>query len=170
VSVPPALLERLGIRSEAPQAHLPEDGRKAAFLNTTSQCVEIIQSCFRRLENTSEPMAPILEAYLRGLKTLSAAAQYRDSIELEEPVALQLQILDAAMKSGTLLSSEDRSRLGDAFQRARSVVDSMSRTATSPRFLRRLLTLNRQPKIRWISQCLPRPPRRFESNRTSWIA
>jgi len=125
VPVSPALLERLGIRSDAPQAPPPKDGREAAFLNTTSQCVDMIQNCFRRLENTNEPTAPILETYLRGLKTLSAAAQYRDCIELEEPVALQLQILDSAMRSGTLLSSGDRSRLGDAFHKARSVVDTI---------------------------------------------
>jgi chemotaxis protein histidine kinase CheA len=40
VSVSPALLERLGIRSEAPLGHPPKDGREAAFLNTTSQCVD----------------------------------------------------------------------------------------------------------------------------------
>jgi two-component system chemotaxis sensor kinase CheA len=128
VSVSPALLQRLGIRSEAGQipAVAAANGGDAAFLSTTSQCVEIIQSCFRRLEDSSAPATPILETYLRGLKTLSAAAQYRDCTELEEPVALQLQIVDAAMRTGTFLSIEDRSRLSEAFRKARSVVDGMS--------------------------------------------
>jgi len=54
---------------------------------------------------------------LRGLKTLSAAAQYRKYPGLEEPLAQQLQILKAAASTGVALGSEERAALGKAFLR-----------------------------------------------------
>jgi two-component system chemotaxis sensor kinase CheA len=101
------------------------DGREAAFLNTTSQCVQMIAGCFARMENEGEPTGPVLETYLRGLKTLSAAAQYRNCPELEDPLAQQLRILDAAVQTGAALSIEERSALGNAFRAARAVLDGM---------------------------------------------
>jgi two-component system chemotaxis sensor kinase CheA len=124
--VSPGLLARLGIRANAVASAPAADGRAAAFLNTTSQCVEVIAGCLRRLENAGEPAAPVLETYRRGLKTLSAAAQYRNCSELEEPLGQQLRILDAALRSGAALGSEERSTLGNALQAARSVLDRMS--------------------------------------------
>jgi two-component system chemotaxis sensor kinase CheA len=126
--VSPELLTRLGLRTGAPTS--PQaggqtaDGREAAFLNTTSQSVEMIASCFERLETGGEA-APVLETYLRGLKTWSAAARYRNCTALEEPLAQQLRILDAAMKTGTL-GDPERDALGRAFHAARSVLADIS--------------------------------------------
>jgi two-component system chemotaxis sensor kinase CheA len=131
------LLERLGVRSDAALAgHAANarsassgrkaDGRSAAFLNTSSQCVEMIAGCFARMEGGSEPSAGVLETYRRGLTTLSAAARYQNCPELEEPLAQQLRILEAAMKAGAALTAGDLSALGAAFGEARSVLDGMS--------------------------------------------
>jgi two-component system chemotaxis sensor kinase CheA len=57
---------------------------------------------------------------------LAAAAQYRNCPELEEPLAQQIKILDAAAITGKALGSEDRSALGDAFLRVRAVLDHVS--------------------------------------------
>ena len=54
----------------------------------------MIAGCFERMENEGAATPPVLATYLRGLKTLSAAAQYRNCPELEEPLALQLRILE----------------------------------------------------------------------------
>jgi len=124
--VSPELLDRLGVRTAAVRRGEIADGREAAFRNTTSQCVELIAGCFQRLENESESTGPVLETYRRGLKTLSAAAQYQNCRELEEPLAQQLRILDAAVRTGATLENEERSVLGRAFQAARSVLDRMS--------------------------------------------
>jgi len=101
-------------------------GREAAFLNTTSQCVEMIAGCLERMENgggSSEPA--VLQTYQRGLKTWSAAAQYQNRPELEEPLGRQLRILDAALRTGATLGDEDRAVLGSAFREARSVLDHL---------------------------------------------
>ena len=68
--VSPELLGRLGVRDYVAPVASQVDGREAAFLNTTSQCVEMIASCFQRLESGSESAGPALQTYLRGLKTL----------------------------------------------------------------------------------------------------
>ena len=70
------------------------DGREAAFRNTSSQCLEMIAGCFERMENEGAATPPVQATYLRGLKTLAAAAQYRNCPELEEPLALPLRILE----------------------------------------------------------------------------
>ena len=119
------LLERLGIRAQAEAAGPVVDGREAAFLNTTSQCVEMIAACFRRLENKETP-GPVLETYRRGVKTWSAAAKYWNCPELEAPLAEQLLILDAALRTGAALTSAERSALDDAFRTARSVLEEPS--------------------------------------------
>src|SRR5208282_5765228 len=124
--VSPELLNRLGIRTGNKPDKEAADGRDAAFLNTTSQCIEMIAGCLARLEGETEPGAPVFETYRRGLNTLSAAARYRNCQELEEPLAQQLRILDAAIRDGETLGSEQRSQLGTAFQSARSVLDRLS--------------------------------------------
>jgi two-component system chemotaxis sensor kinase CheA len=124
--VSPELLQRLGIKTTDAVAKRPQDGGDAAFFNTTSQCVEMIAACFQRMENDGQFTGPVLQTYLRGLKTLSAAAQYRKCAELEEPLAQQLRILDLAMRTGEALDSQARSTLAAAFQAARSVLDGIS--------------------------------------------
>ncbi len=124
--VSPELLVRLGVRAGAAASAPAADGRAAAFLNTTSQCVEVIAGCLRRLESGAEPAAPVLQTYLRGLKTFSAAAQYRNCSELEAPLGLQLRILDAAVRSGEALGSQERSTLGNALQTARSILERIA--------------------------------------------
>jgi two-component system chemotaxis sensor kinase CheA len=98
------------------------DGRGAAFLNTTSQCVEMIEGCFQRMESDGAAPGPVLETYLRGLKNLAAAAQYQNCQELDEPLAVQLRVLDAAMRTGDALGSADRSTLSSAFQAVRAIL------------------------------------------------
>lgn len=122
----PQLLERLGISTESAPAVRNTDGREAAFLNTTSQCVEMIAGCLRRIEAGGEVGGPVLATYLRGLTTLSAAGQYRKSKELEPPLAQQIRILDAAAKAGATLSSDERSALGRSFQDTCSILERMS--------------------------------------------
>jgi two-component system chemotaxis sensor kinase CheA len=124
--VSPELLDRLGIEAHIPKSNPPGDGRDAAFQNTTSQCLEMIEGCLRRLDAESGPTGPVLETYLRGLKTLSTAAQYRNCTQLEEPVAEQLRILDSAMRTGGILGSEDHRALARAFRAACSVLDRVS--------------------------------------------
>ena len=124
--VSPELLGRLGVRDYIAPVAAKVDGREAAFRNTTSQCVEMIASCFRRMESGGDSTGPALQTYRRGLKTLSAAVQYRNCPELEEPLAQQLRILDAAVRTGEALGSEDRSLLGTAFHTTRSLLDRIS--------------------------------------------
>lgn len=129
-AVSPKLLEHLGIGHSglatiAASTDQTMDGREAAFFNTTSQCVEMIAGCLRRMENDGESGGPVLETYLRGLRTWSAATQYRKCPELEEPLAQQFRILDAAVGAGAGLSSDERLVLSRAFQEARSVLERM---------------------------------------------
>jgi two-component system chemotaxis sensor kinase CheA len=124
--VSPELLGRLGVRTEAAARSQAVDGRAAAFLNTTSQCVEMIEGCFQRMESETAAPGPVLETYRRGLKNLAAAAQYRNLLELEEPLAQQLRILDAAMKTGAALGGAERSTLGSAFQRVRAILNRIA--------------------------------------------
>jgi two-component system chemotaxis sensor kinase CheA len=125
--VSPELLQRLGIGkpSGQPSSGQKVDGREAAFFNTTSQCVEMIAGCLARMENDGQSTGPVLETYWRGLKTLSAATQYKNCPELEDPLAQQLGILDAAVRTGAALSIEERSALGSAFRRARVALEDL---------------------------------------------
>jgi len=78
------------------------------------------------MEGDLEPTSSVIATYLRGLKTLSAAAQYRKCAGLEEPLALQLQILETAARTGVALGSEARAALGKAFLAVRAVLDRLS--------------------------------------------
>jgi two-component system chemotaxis sensor kinase CheA len=142
--VSPELLERLGVGTDAAPAGpsaggraapagQKADGRAAAFLNTTSQCVEMIAGCFERLESGSEPAGGTLDTYRRGLTTLSAAARYQNCPDLEEPLAQQLRTLEAAMQAGAALSAGDLSALGSAFRKTRSVLEDMARAGDAGR-------------------------------------
>jgi two-component system chemotaxis sensor kinase CheA len=124
--VSPELLGRLGVRSYSAPITRPVDGREAAFRNTASQCVEMINGCLHRLESDDGSTGLVLETYLRGLKNLAAAAKYQNFAELEEPVAQQLRILDAAMRTGDALGSADRSTLGSAFHAVRAILDRVT--------------------------------------------
>jgi two-component system chemotaxis sensor kinase CheA len=124
--VSPQLLSQLGVKIAPAPASQSIDVREAAFLNTASQCVEMIADSLKRMENGLEPASPVLATYLRGLKTLSTAAQYRNCLELEKPLAQQIKILDAAAITGEALSSEDRATLGKAFLQVRAVLDHTS--------------------------------------------
>ena len=133
--ISPQLLDRLKIRTSGVPSPTPDhhpadgpkaDGREAAFLNTTSQCVEMIASCLTRMEGDRESSGPVLQTYLRGLKTWSAAAHYRKCPDLDEPLTQQLLILDAAVRTGSAVDSDQRSALGRAFQAACSVLDRIS--------------------------------------------
>jgi two-component system chemotaxis sensor kinase CheA len=119
------LLKRLGVQTPAASSASALDGRASAFLNTTSQSVEMIAGCFDRMENDGEPARPLLETYLRGVKTLSAAARYQSYPELEEPLAVQLRILDAAMREGAVLSGDERADLSKAFQSVCSILKNL---------------------------------------------
>jgi len=125
-TVSPDLLERLGIQIDTAPTGPIVDVREAAFLNTASQCVEMITDCLRRMEGDLEPTSSVIATYLRGLKTLSAAAQYRKCAGLEEPLALQLQILETAARTGVALGSEERAALGKAFLAVRAVLERLS--------------------------------------------
>jgi len=122
VAISARLFERLGIPGGAAASAETVDGRAAAFLNTTTQWMEMIAGCLERMEGDQEAAGPILETYLRGVRTLSAAARYRNYPQLEEPLAQQLRILDAAVSSGAALAAAERSALGSAFQLVRSIL------------------------------------------------
>jgi two-component system chemotaxis sensor kinase CheA len=116
----------LGIMTDTATTGPIVDVREAAFLNTASQCVEMITDCLRRMEGDLEPSSSVLATYLRGLKTLAAAAQFRKCPRLEEPLAQQLQILETAARTGAALGSEERAALGKAFLAARAVLERLS--------------------------------------------
>jgi two-component system chemotaxis sensor kinase CheA len=119
------LLKRLGVQTLVAASPVVPDGRASAFLNTTSQWVEMIAGCLDRMGDVSEPERPLLETYSRGVKTLSAAARYQNYPELEEPLALQLSILDAAMREGAVLSGAERSELGKSFQAVCAILKNL---------------------------------------------
>ena len=121
--VSPELLERLGVQIAAAPVGPVADARETAFLNTASQCIEMITDCLRRMNDDLEPTSPVIATYLRGLKTLIAAAKYQNYPGLEEPLEQQLLILETATITGELLGSEARLGLGSAFQAVRAVLD-----------------------------------------------
>ena len=127
--VSPELLGRLGVREYVTLSTRPVDGREAAFRNTATQCVEMIDGCLQRMKDDGESTGPVAAAYLRGIKSLAAAAKYQNVCELEEPLAQQLRILDAAMKTGEALGSADRSALGEAFRTVRTILDRATPSA-----------------------------------------
>ena len=129
--ISPELLQRLGVSVEAASEVQTVDAQQAAFLNTTSQCVEMIEGCFSRMKENGAAALPVLETYLRGINTLSSAAKYRNCTELDVPLALQLQILHDAMKPGAALGEPERSALSAAFQTVQSVLQRLSREGVS---------------------------------------
>jgi len=130
--LPADLLLRLQLEDDT--ASQPSDERLAAFLNTASQCVEMIGGCLQSIASESGSTESVLQAYVRGLKTLAAAASYRKCSGLDDPVAKQLRILNTAMRAGGAVDKEDRARLTEAFESACSAVDrAKSKVADSPR-------------------------------------
>lgn len=130
--LPANLLLRLQLKSDAVTAAAPADERTAAFLNTASQCVEMIGSCLHSIEGDGAPAESVFQTYLRGLKTLAAAASYQKRTDLEDPVAVQLRILDAAMRAGGAIGREDRATLSGAFRSACSAVDRVKGESAKP--------------------------------------
>jgi two-component system chemotaxis sensor kinase CheA len=126
-----ALLERLGIQQTSNEPAGSTVSRSLAFLSTTSQWVEMIAGCIARLDADADPAGPVLETYLRGVKTLSSAARYQDFQELEEPLALQLRILDEALRGGSL-GAEERATLGSAFHSFCSILKRPAAEAEAP--------------------------------------
>jgi two-component system, chemotaxis family, sensor kinase CheA len=118
-----SLLQRLQLKSDTVTTAAPADARTAAFLSTASQCVEIIGSCLQGIESGGGTGQSLLQTYLRGLKTLAAAASYQKRPDLEEPVALQLRVLEAAMRAGGAIGRQDKAALSGAFQSVCSAVE-----------------------------------------------
>jgi two-component system chemotaxis sensor kinase CheA len=123
--LPAHLLEQLERKSLSPAGSAPCAGspgaESGAFDNTARQCLDVFESCLLRLER-GETGQPILKTYQRGLKTLASAAVYQKRPDLDEPVARQLQILDAAMHAGSALTEDDRAHLRDSLQATRSKI------------------------------------------------
>jgi len=158
LSISPELLHRLGVPIESASDVHAVDAQQAAFLNTTSQCVEMIEGCFSRMEENSAPTLPVLETYLRGINTLSTAAQYRNCTEMEAPLALQLQILNEAMKPGAALGEQERSALSAAFQTVRSVLQRLSRKGVSTKVAPSAPDVQRPEKIAEEQPVVSAPP------------
>lgn len=122
---PQHLLEQLGLVAEIA---VSADASASAFHNTAAQCLDIGQNCLGQIANGK--CAPsVLKAYERSLKTLRSAAAYQKRADLEEAVAWQLRILEAAIRSGGQLTPEQRSQLQEGFQSARSRVEGVTETA-----------------------------------------
>jgi two-component system chemotaxis sensor kinase CheA len=91
----------------------------------------MIAGCFRRMANDGELTGTVVATYRRGLQTLSAAAQYRTCPDLEDPLAQQLRILNAAAKTGGALSTEERAELAKNFRATCAVLDRLSPQAAT---------------------------------------
>jgi two-component system, chemotaxis family, sensor kinase CheA len=120
------LLERLGVPTRRQASPVAREGRTSAFVNTTSQCVEMIALCFEELNNDATPAGPWLETYLRGVNTLSMAARFENHAELAEPLARQQRILDAAIRGGSVLVQAERLILRSALQSVRSILKRLA--------------------------------------------
>ncbi len=163
--LPAELLDRLGMRSvtSAVQVKPVENaaGREEAFRSTTSQCVEMIAGCLRRLETAGESPGPVLQTWVRGLKTLAAAAQYGNCPELEAPVTRQLLILDAVIKNAavnaTALGSEEKGPRLAALLRILVRFWTEGRQRAAPATLYRSRSSGRT-RVRWIIRTLPPLP------------
>ena len=124
----PALLQQLSLKENSVAAP-PKLERLAAFVNTASQCIEMIGGCLESFASDGSATEPVLQTYLRGLKTLASAASYQRYPDLVEPVALQLRLLDAAMRTGThpdagiRIDPQDRLQLDGAFESACAAVE-----------------------------------------------
>jgi len=129
-----SLLSRLGIAAAVDGISDAPAACSSAFLNATSQWVEMIAGCLARMSESAEPAGPLLEVYLRGVQTLTSAARDENFRELQEPLALQLHILDTAVRGGGRLGEEQRSQLGNAFQSVCSILRQLeAKPAGSPK-------------------------------------
>jgi len=120
--IPRELLQRLGVTDANPTAGQNREGRPAAFLNTTTQCLQMIEGSLKRLEREEEWQPSAIETYLRGLKTMSAAVRYNKCPGMEEPLAQQLRILEAAMRAGANPGPAERSQLADAVRASQTIM------------------------------------------------
>jgi len=125
VPVSPELLQRLGVQIDITPSVPIIDVREAAFLNTASQCVELIADCLRRMEDDLAPTDPVFATYTRGLKTFLAAAKYKNWTNLEVPLEQQLHILDTAARTGEAVGREGRLKLGNAFMTVSTVLEGL---------------------------------------------
>jgi two-component system chemotaxis sensor kinase CheA len=119
--LPAHLIEKLGLETGSPTAATCT-ANTSAFRNTATQCLEVFESCIQRLEK-GEGSHSILKTYQRGLKTLASAAAYQKRPDLDEPVATQLRILEAAMRAAKPLNPEDLALLTDGFHSTRAKID-----------------------------------------------
>ena len=121
LNLPGHLLEQLGLATG-----ITAGGRLSAnataFQNTATQCLELFESCLERLKN-GETSPSICKTYQRGLKTLASAAAHQNRSDLEEPVAAQLRILEAAIRAGKPLDDEDRAQLNECCHLTRTRID-----------------------------------------------
>lgn len=124
--LPAHLIEQLGLDTGTP-AGSSSSANASAFRNTATQCLELFDSCIQRLEK-GEASRSIFKTYQRGLKTLASAAVYQKRSDLDEPVATQLRVLEAAMRASSPLSPEDLALLTECFHSARAKIDG-ARTA-----------------------------------------
>jgi len=125
--LPTHLLEQLGLGTK-PKSGAASEAVVSAFRNTALQCMEIFDNCLHQMEG-GQPGRALLKAYQRGLKTLASAAAYQHRSDLEESVAGQLRILDAALCAGGILSPEDRNQLREGYYSTRSRIDGQSGVA-----------------------------------------
>ena len=125
-----SLLDGLESKAETQKTE-SDDASLAAFLNTTSQCLEMMAGCLKQLQEGSTPVKPAVSSYVRGLKTLTAAAQYRKCDPLEKSLAEQMKILDASMRTGAALGDLEQAALGTSFQEAVRIVDGIASGGSS---------------------------------------
>jgi HPt (histidine-containing phosphotransfer) domain-containing protein len=90
--IPSALLQQLGLGEAAKPDDAAESAGAAAFRNTAKQCLDVLDSCLHQLEQ-GQSAESVLKTYKRSLKTLASAAAYQKRSDLDEPIAIQLQIL-----------------------------------------------------------------------------
>src|SRR5581483_1092458 len=119
--LPTHLLEQLGLET-SPKSKAASEAVASAFRNTALQCLEIFDNCLHQMEGGQAGRA-LLKAYQRVLKTLASAAAYQHRSDLEESVASQLRILDAALRSGGILTREDQNHLREGYYATRSRID-----------------------------------------------
>ena len=119
-AAPTALLARLGVTAGGEGDGEDEDWRETAFRSTTAQCMEMIAGCLETPGADGKAPVSMLETYMRGLRTLSSALRYRNRPELDDLLAKQMLILDAALRGGGELDGAARAELENAFQTTRT--------------------------------------------------
>ena len=116
--VPAHLMQQLGLDTGI-SSGAPESANASAFRNTATQCLALAASCLERLKK-GEPSHSIVKTYQRGLKTLASAAAYQKRNDLDEPVAMQLRILQEAIQGERPLTSQDLAQLTSSYSCARA--------------------------------------------------